>query len=471
MAQAQTLDKNNAEQRLASTNPSRNYEVLGTAEMTSRAQVLTIVENAKKAQTIWAALPLAQRIEYMGKIADHLEKNSEELARRMAMEMGMPIKMALAMARGTPASLRWYCDHAEKGLTPTVTYQDDKIINEIVYEPWGVFGCIVAWNFPVANFVVSTAQALLAGNTVVMKYSEEVILFGQFLERIIGEVGLPEYVINFVHGDGAVGGYLVEAPIDFLSFTGSSATGKKLYQKAAEKFIPATMELGGSSPGIVCADYPLSDENIHQIFWARFANSAQFCNNLKRLIVHESIKDELIEKLVAMAKAIKIGDAMNTETQMGPLVAERQVLQLEKQLADAQEKGALIHCGGKRPAQLSGAYFEPTILSQISKDMRVWTEETFGPLLPIISFETKEEALQLANDTAYGLNAYIYTDDKAVSDYLTKGIKAGTIKVNDVENFRPVNPFGGYKDSGMGRQGGAQGFHEVTQRKVVAREL
>ena len=455
---------------LISTNPALNDNILGKINISTKDEVKDKYNQARQSQKMWQDLGLEKRIAILRNLNELFQKNRDEFVKHQSTEMGMPNELSQGIVDAAINDLNWNCDNAVKYLSPEISYEDEKQISEIIYEPYGVMGCIVAWNFPLANFVTSTSQALLAGNTVLMKYSEEVPLFCKYLENIIFESDIPEGVVNFVYGDGDIGRLMMEYDIDFLSFTGSSETGHKLYQKAAEKFIPVALELGGSSPGIIFEECDITDGLIETIFWKRFLNSAQFCDGLKRLIVHQSHFETVIEKLSAYASTIKLGNPLDTETQLGPLVAERQVKKLEKQVQDAIDKGARCHCGGKRPDGLNGAFYQPTILSNITKDMKVWKEEVFGPVLPVISFETYDEAIELANDTQYGLSGSIYSNDKALTQRAMRDIKAGSIDSNTAHYFQSQNPFGGYKQSGIGRQQGRFGFHEVCQTKIMAYE-
>lgn len=453
---------------LISTNPARAYEILGEVEIFNEGRVQRQVAKARKAQAAWWRLGLEKRIQHLKQLNGLFQEKRDELVTATSLEMGMPKKLSESIVDGGIYDLNWNCDHATVYLKNEVLFEDDNEVNEVVYEPHGVMACIVAWNFPFGNFVTSVSQALLAGNTVVMKYSEEVPLFSRYFESIIKESELPDGIVNFVYGNGHVGSLLADQEIDFLSFTGSSQTGQKIYQKAAEKLIPVTLELGGSSPGIIFKDCELTDQLIETLFWARFLNSAQFCDGMKRLIVHKSHFEECVEKLARYAETKKIGDPMDLETELGPLVAERQVVKLEAQIKQALDKGAKLHCGGKRPAGLQGAYYEPTILSNISKDMRVWREEVFGPALPVVSFDSYEEAISLANDTHYGLSGRVFTPNKALARQALLDIKAGSVNTQNAHGYRPQNPFGGYKHSGIGRQGGKFGFHQACQTKVLA---
>jgi len=359
-------------------------------------------------------------------------------------------------------------DNAEKYLVSEVTYEDAHEIHTLYHEPFGVVAVIVPWNVPASNFVWGCGQHLIAGNTVVFKHSEEVPLCGQMIEKMMLEAGMPPDVFAEVYGKGPVGALLARQNVDLVCFTGSTEVGASLYRIASQAMKPIRMELGGSAAGIVFEDADL-DAMIGHIYEARFANAGQMCDALKRLLIHESIWDPVVERLTAKLGMIRLGDPSKPENQMGPLVAKRQVDLLERQVADAVGKGAFVVVGGKRPA-LTGAYYEPTLLSNITTDMRVWREEVFGPVLPMMRFASEEEAIMLANDTEYGLGGYIYTKDARRATRVAQGLQTGSVSINGISYVRPANPFGGYKHSGLGRQHGRRGFEEVTQAKVVAQK-
>ncbi len=451
-----------------SVNPARGHETLGEVPLTSKADIKKAVEQSHIAQKSWNALGLEKRVEYLNDLNAHISKHKDEFVKRTSQEMGMPNGLSTSIMDDFLSDMQWNNDNAVKYLSNDIIFEDDNEINAIFYEPYGVMGVIAAWNYPFGNFVASCSQALLAGNTIVMKYSEEIPLFQKYLEEVIQSSNLPDNVVQFIYGDGYVGQTLIDQDIDFITFTGSSATGQKIYEKAAAKLIPVSLELGGSSPGIVFEDCPITDDLIETLFWERFLNSAQFCNGMKRLFVQRSVFDEVVEKLSTYAKTKKIGDPMDETVEFGPLVAERQVIKLEDQVKDALDKGATLHCGGKRPDGLQGAYYEPTILTNIIKDMKVWHEEVFGPALPILPFDSYEEAIELANETEYGLSAIIFTTDKNITQKALTDLQAGTVNQWPSHSYRPQNPFGGYKKSGIGRVNGITGFKEVTQAKAVS---
>ena len=281
---------------------------------------------------------------------------------------------------------------------------------------------------------------------------------------------LPRGVLNEVYGDGEVGKVLVEQDINMVAFTGSTKTGKYLYDVAGKKFIKAVMELGGSAPGIIFADANL-EEAVGNVCFNRVYNQGQCCDGLKRLLVHESIYDSAVAKIAANFSAKKVGNALQEDTEVGPLVAKRQLETLISQVQDAQAKGARVIVGGNSlEEKLGGAFFEPTVLTDVTEDMKVWAEEVFGPVLPIVKFATEEEAIGLANQTSYGLGAYVYTQDREKAERVAAALESGMVSMNGANYVMPFNPFGGYKNSGFGREHGKYGFHEVTQIKVVARE-
>lgn len=454
---------------ITSTNPSQGYKKIGTVESSTPDQVQQAVVEARSAQAGWAALSQKQRNAQLQSFIDLVKQEQEPLALLASQEMGMPITETREDIDYSIGYFEWYLEHATEHLVPEITYQDDKELHTVVKEPIGVAAIIIAWNFAMSNFVWKTGQHLVAGNAVVVKHSEEVALFGKKLEELFAESEVLDGVVQFVHGAGDVGQTLVEQDVDMICFKGSTGVGKQLYKVAAEKFIPAVMELGGSAPGVVFADADL-DTVIESTIFNRFANCGQICDGLKRLIVHESRYDQVVAKLIEAVAKLKIGDATDDSTQIGPLVAERQLLALEEQVADAIKKGAKVEVGGQRPPKLDGAYYQPTILTNISTEMKVWKEEVFGPVLPVVSFSSYDEAIKLANDTEYGLGGYIFTQDAELFQKAAAAIKTGMIAQNGVSYVRECNPFGGTKESGLGRENGKYGFEDVTQIKIISQQ-
>ena len=454
--------------KIKSLNPS-NKQLLGEVSISSQDEVQQKVKLAHEAKKSWKELGVKKRVELMTEVYEALHKRKDEIARLDTKEMGFPIAQCRDFNLGDAFGyFKWNLENAEKHLSPEITFEDDSTIHTVYYEPKGVVAVIQPWNFPFCQWSWGVVASLLAGNTVVYKPSEEVPLSAKLLEEIINSCNLPKGVMNFVYGSGETGEYLVNQNIDMIVFTGSTRTGQKLYKVAAEKFIPILLELGGSAPGIIFDDADI-DSAVDTVFWQRYANCGQTCDGLKRLIVHEVVFDEVVSKLKTKLESSKIGDSLKEETEFGPLVAERQLTLLESQVKDAIDKGAKVVTGGSKPANLSGYFFEPTILTNITSGMRVWREEVFGPVLPIQSFKTDAEAVELANDTEYGLGSYFYTKDKVRADKVAGQLEAGMVSINGSNYVLPMNPFGGYKQSGLGREHGKYGFHELCNVKVVAK--
>ncbi|MFA5827858.1 MAG: aldehyde dehydrogenase family protein [Candidatus Shapirobacteria bacterium] len=441
-----------------------NNTIISTNE-----EIIQKVNQAQKAKKLWKELSVENRNKYFKKIIELIVENKKDLATLQSKEIGMPISQSIADVEDAVRYSQWYVDYVLEYLSPQKTYEDDKIYHQVFHEPYGVTAVITPWNFPISNFVWGVMQNLVVGNVAVFKHSEECSLFGKKLEEIVSQANLPEGVFSEIYGNGQVGDFLVHQNIDLIWFTGSTKVGQSLYKIAAEKFIKAVFELGGSSPGIIFADADV-DNTLETIFSNRFYNCGQVCDGLKRLIVHQSRYDEIIEKLKKLIQSKKVGNALDPTTDIGPLVAKRQLDLLKEQFQDAINKGANVECGGKEIVNLDGFFFEPTILTNISPNMKIWHEEVFGPILPVVPFQTEEEAVKLANDTKYGLGSYIFTEDKELAKKIASQIEAGMVGINNAYYGQPGSPFGGQKLSGMGRSHGTFGFHDLTQIKVVAFE-
>ncbi len=454
--------------KITSTNPSKNHEFIGEIKISTEAEVRDAVKKANSAKEKWAATEIQERIKILSRLHSNFTKRKREIAELISKEMGMPITQSKNDADAALDYFKWYLDNAEKYLSSEITYEDKKSIHKIYYEPYGVAAVISPWNFPFSLFVWAVMPNLIAGNTVVHKHSKECILSAKLIEQIINESRLPDGVFAEIYGDGKIGDYLAHQNVDLICFTGSTEIGMHLYNVASKKLIKAILELGGSAPGIVMGDADV-DNVLETIYFNRFINTGQACDALKRLIVHESRFDEVVKKLKTLIEAKKIGDAEDKDTEIGPLVNEKQLTLLETQVKDATDKGAKAVTGGKR-ANLKGSYYLPTLLIKIKTGMKVWKEEVFGPVLPVIPFKTEEEAINLANNTQYGLGAYIFTKDKDKAMKISQKIKSGMVSVNNTSYLLPQNPFGGYKKSGFGREHGKHGLRDLCQVKIVSIE-
>ncbi|MCL4359830.1 aldehyde dehydrogenase family protein [Patescibacteria group bacterium] len=456
--------------KLTSTNPSRNFEVIGSVNVSTEKDIIASVTKARKTFSSWSATPLSERKKKLRSFIDISQKRSEEIARLISLETGRPITSARGNVRGGIEYFEAYLAMAERYLSPAVTVETSSELHRVYREPRGVVAAILPWNYPFMNVVWQCGQALIAGNTIVYKNSSEDPLFSKLLDDLIRASDIPDGVFTVIYGGSKAGEFLARQDVDMISFTGSTEVGRQLTRIAAEKFIPIVTELGGSTPVIVFEDMDVTDQLVSYLVHRRFKNAGQACDAMKRLIVHRSIYPALLKKMVSEVAVLKVGDALNEDTVVGPLVAARQVDRLADQVADAKKKGAAIETGGGKPAGLRGAYYLPTVITGVTRDMRVWREETFGPVLPVVPFRDEEEAVRLANDTEYGLTAHILTHDKERFARMASRIEAGSIGQNEIGFWNPENPFGGYKKSGMGRTHGPFGFAEVTNIKVVAEE-
>lgn len=453
---------------IVSLNPSTKA-VLTTIPESTPAEIQAAVQAARLALPVWKQLGVAGRIKALRPVVNQLIARQTEFAELISQEMGMPISQSIHDVTGAADYFTWYLDNAEQHLAPEITYQDDTYIHEVHYEPTGVVAAITPWNYPASNVVWMVGQNLIVGNTVILKNSEEVPLCAKLIEEIFASAKLPIGVFTEVYGAGEVGDQLIHQDIDMICFTGSTATGKHLYQVAAERFLRVQLELGGSAAGVVCEDADL-DAVLDIIYANRFDNCGQICDGLKRLIVHECKLDELLTKLTAKLESVKIGIATDEQTDIGPLVSQKQLTALEVQVADALAKGAKASYQKQLPVGLSGNFYPPTLLTNITPDMKVWREEVFGPVLPIVTFTTEEEAIQLANDTQYGLGGYIFTTNSQKYLRLASQLQTGMVQHNTASYVQPPTPFGGCKASGIGREHGKYGFHELATIKTISRE-
>ncbi len=453
--------------KLLSTNPADNFAVVGEVEVSSPEEVAAKIAAANKAKTAWKELGVAKRIELLRPIQAEFKQRQAEIAQLITEEIGKPITDSRGEASGYTEEFAWFMDHAEDILKDEITHEDDASVHRIVYEPFGTAAVITPWNFPYGMAIWGIVPNLLAGNAVVFKISEECPLVGKLMADVFANHDLPEGVFAEVYGDGKVGELLTQGDINLIWFTGSSKTGNALYKTAADKFIKAVLEMGGSNPAIVFEDVDIP-KAAQLVYDGRFYNCGQVCDATKRLIVHESIKDEFLAELGKLLQSKTLGNPADENTDISSLVAKRQVELLEAQVKDALDKGASVAAKLDVPAQLKGAYYPPTILDNLTKDMRVWQEEVFGPVLPVVAFKDEAQAIRMANDTPYGLGSRVISADRERAERVASKLQAGTVEINEGDRWLLCNPFGGYKNSGMGREHGAIGMRELSQVKVIS---
>ncbi|MCJ7740249.1 aldehyde dehydrogenase family protein [Candidatus Microgenomates bacterium] len=453
--------------KIISTNPGRNYEIVGEVEVTPNSDIRQKVKDANDAKEDWRRLGVVKRAAILRKAYQAFQKRAGDIAEIITKEIGAPITECREEVAWDWGYFEWFLDHAEHYLAPEIIHEDKSEIFKQIYEPLGTVAVITPWNLPFDLFLWGVIPNLLVGNTVVYKASSQCALSGKLFGEIMDSAGLPKGVFSAIHGASVQGEYLTSQAVDLIWFTGSSEVGKHLYELAGRKFIKAVMEMGGSNPAIVFADADL-DLMTDKIMFKRYAYTGQTCDAVKRLIVHKEVFTQVVDRLKARVAKIVIGDPQDPKTQMGPLTSKKQLEKLIKQVNTSVKMGAKVIIGARQPEYLKGAYYLPTILTGITGKMPVWKEEVFGPVLPIVQFESEEEAIKLANDTPYGLSAQVYTKDMKLAQKMAGELKAGSVDINGINHFRPFVPFGGYKESGMGKEHGKLGFHDLCRIKVIS---
>lgn len=454
--------------KIISTNPGNNYEVVGEINASSEVEIISNVKLANEAKTAWGNLPVSIRIKYLEKALQLFKTKADDIGLLITKEIGTPITECLGEINWNWGYYEWFLNNIEKAISPEILFDDGQTQHQIWYEPTGSVAVITPWNLPFDLFIWGVIPNLLVGNTVIYKAAEECALSGKLYGEIMSQIGLPEGVFNIIHGDAEEGNILVHQNVDMVWFTGSSSVGKEIYALSGKKFIRSVLEMGGSNPVIIFDDAPITESLLNSILFERFAFCGQTCDADKRLIIHKSKYIEFINKFKPRVESLTLGLPENPQTRYGPLVSLKQLNLLVSQINDATKRGAKIITGGKMQAKLKGAYYLPTLITDVKTDMRIWKEEVFGPALPIVTFESESEAVKLANDTQYGLGSGIFTQDKDRMTRVAAQIKSGNVCVNGVSHFKPYIPFGGYKNSGMGREHGIGGFRELCQIKTVS---
>lgn len=453
------------------TNPA-TLEPAGEVPLGTEADVRQAVARARDAARVWGTIPIKERVRHLRRVLDAIIDRTDEIVDTLCQECGKTRIEALAADVITVADLgEYYAKNVERILAPQtadVGLMKSKKAYKI-YQPFGVVGVISPWNFPFTLAAGPTFTALFAGNTVVLKPSEVTPLSGALLGRIFQEVGGYPDIVQVVTGDGSTGAHLVRSGVDKLVFTGSVATGKKIMAAAAETLTPVVLELGGKDPMIVCDDADLERASAGAV-WGAFTNSGQVCMSVERAYVHEKVYDKFVDKVVQRTKDLNQGLYTDERAEVGSMTFPRQLEIVERHVADAVAKGAKVLTGGKRRTDLKGLFFEPTVLVDVTHDMQIMRDETFGPVLPIMKVRDEDEAVRLANDSVYGLSSSVWTRDEARGRKIAEdGLHAGCSVVNDcLVNFALAGlPFGGVKESGIGRTHGEEGLKEFSKIKSV----
>jgi len=444
-------------------NPSTG-RVFEKFPISTKEQVEAKVERAREAYRSWSRLDPGARAVFLQRFAEILRKRKEDYGRTMTMEMGKIIRESLAEVDKCAWGAEYFAQNAKRFLEPEIV-ETDAQRSYVAFHPRGVLGSIMPWNFPMWQIVRFAIPALAAGNTAVVKPASASPKTGLHVEEAFREAGLPESVFQIVVGDHTTGTALIRSKVDFVSLTGSVATGVRIAREAAKDLKKTVLELGGSDPFVVCEDADL-DQAAKGAMTGRFVNCGQSCIAAKRFIVADAVADEFLAKLEENMRRLKIGDPLDPATDIGPLYARSQRDEIEAQVKDALAKGAQLRLGGRR-VKRPGWFFEPTLLSDVTPKMRVLRQETFGPVLPVFRVPNVDEAIRVANDTEFGLGASIWTRSLTLADDIAKRIDSGLVFINNAVKSDPRLPFGGTKHSGLGRELSRYGLLEMVNIKTV----
>ena len=454
---------------LQSKNPA-TLEVVKTFDEISEEQLEAKIANAHSAFASWKLTSFEERKKLMLNLAKYLREHSDELSKLQSIEMGKVISSGPAGIEKCAVLCEYYANTAESGLSNEVLAGFEKGERYVAFDPLGVVLSVMPWNFPFWQVYRFAVPALMAGNVGLLKHASNVPQCAEMIEQTFREAGFPEGVFqNLLIGSARVERVIRDKRVMAVAITGSEKAGADVARIAGEEIKKCVLELGGSDPFIVFSDVDVPAVAAVAVS-ARFENNVgQTCIAPKRFIVHSSIVEKFTQEVVAQAAKLSIGDPMLPETQVGPLATESILTGVEQQVNDSVAKGAILACGGKR-AKETGYFYTPTVLTNVTKGMPAYDEEVFGPVIAIIAFETEEQAIQIANDTPYGLGASLWTKDIAHAKTLVSKIDAGNVFVNAIVRSDVRAPFGGIKRSGFGRELGTYGIKEFVNIKNVSLE-
>jgi succinate-semialdehyde dehydrogenase/glutarate-semialdehyde dehydrogenase len=445
-------------------------QVLGSVPHAGPAELDRALDAAQRGFKLWSAKTTDERGAILHRAAALIRERADQIARTMTLEQGKPLAAARGELMGSSKLLDIYAEEAKRHFGRIIPFDHDTELT-VIHQPVGPVAAFVPWNFPAGSPMRKISAALAAGCSIVIKPSEETPGTISGIIRCYAEAGVPDGVLNLVFGVPAeISEHLIASPITRLvAFTGSIPVGKHLAGLAAKQMKPAMMELGGHAPVIVCED---ADPVVAaaRTAAAKFANSGQVCTSPSRLIVHESLYDRFVESLVEQASRITVGNGLEEGVQMGPLANPRRLEASIELVQDARQQGATLAYGGS-PIEGPGWYFEPTVLTDVPLTARIMSDEPFSPIAPVVSFSDLDQALELANSLPYGLAAYGFTNSSATANRLKYGLEAGILSINHCGGSVPEAPSGGVKQSGYGKEGGAEGLHDYMITKRINHKL
>jgi succinate-semialdehyde dehydrogenase/glutarate-semialdehyde dehydrogenase len=450
----------------AVVNPA-NGTLIADVQRAAAEEANLAIDAANRALPAWRTLTAKERSQRLKRWSDLMLSNQKDLAHLLSLEQGKPLAEAMGEVVYAASFLEWFGEEAKRAYGDVIPSHkaDARII--VVKEAIGVVAAITPWNFPLAMVTRKVGPALAAGCTMILKPSEETPLSAFALAVLAEQAGIPAGVLNIVSGDAAAIGGALQASgiVRKLSFTGSTRTGKLLMRQAADTLKKVSLELGGNAPFIVFDDADL-EAAVKGAMASKFRNTGQTCVCVNRFFIQDGVYDAFTAKLAEAVSAMRVGSALDGETEQGPLINAAALAKVELHVGDALEKGAKLLCGGRRHA-LGGTFFEPTILTDASSDMLIAQDETFGPVAACFRFRDEAEVLQRANDTPYGLSAYFYSRDIGRVWRMAEGLEAGMVGINEGIISTEVAPFGGIKESGLGREGSKYGLDDYLEIKYL----
>jgi succinate-semialdehyde dehydrogenase/glutarate-semialdehyde dehydrogenase len=459
-----------AARKIFSVNPATG-ETLREFDSATDTDVHAAVARARAAQPAWNELGVRRRVAVLREFQKLLHQRKSEVATLITREAGKPrVEALLTEVLVVLDAARFCIENAFAFLCeqpiPHGNLAMKTKVGRILREPYGVIGIISPWNYPFSIPATESLSALVTGNAVVLKPSELTSLSALELASLLYEAGVPKGSFQIIAGDGSTGAALLNAEIDKLVFTGSVATGKRIAQAAAARLLPVVLELGGKDPMLVLDDADVEIASSGAV-WGAFVNCGQACLSVERCYVHRSVYDAFLAACVRKTKQLRVGNGIDSQTDLGPLIHERQLRIVESQVEDARARGARVLTGGSPLPALGPNFYAPTVLADVTHAMQIMRAETFGPVIPVMPFDTDDEAIQLANDSDYGLAASIWTRDRARGESLARRIQAGTVMVNDAIVCFGISeaPHGGVKASGIGRTHGRFGLEEMVRIK------
>ena len=461
---------------LATHISGRTFEVLNpsTGDLLAELPDMGVDETraaigkAHTAQAAWAALTARERSDTLWRWHQLIVTHTDDLAAILTAEMGKPLAEAKSEVSHAAAYLQWYAEEANRIYGETISAPSTDRRMMVIKQPIGVVGTITPWNFPASMVARKISPALAAGCTIVLKPAEQTPLVAGAMFALAAEAGFPDGVVNLIYASegAAVGSELCSNPkVRKISFTGSTEIGRLLMRQCSDQIKKVSLELGGNAPFIVFDDADV-DAAVDGAIQAKFRNAGQTCVSANRLYVQSGVHDEFVDKFVERVRQLSVGDGFDQGVAIGPLIDKRALAKIESHIADAMAKGGAIRCGGNRIGT-NGTFFQPTVLTAISSEMKVAQEETFGPLAPIIRFEDAEQVVRAANDTIYGLAAYFYASNLKRVWRVAEALEYGMVGINTGRMSSEAAPFGGMKQSGIGREGSRHGLEDYLEMKYL----